>query len=181
MSYSHNHIGEDLLIHIKKGDELAFTAFCDQYHSFLFVKANQRLQNEEESKDVVQEICIWIWEHRETIDVSKGVQAWLMGAVRNKTAELVRQKIARRRRERRYADQQKTLQMSSFIEIKELGTQLHNAINAISPATRQAFILAYLEDKSLKEVAAEMGINVQSVKNHIHRALKLLRKKLEKK
>lgn len=182
MSNCHNHIGDDLLILIKKGDELAFAAFCDLYRTFLFVNANKRLQNEDESKDVVQDICIWIWEHRSSIDVSKGVQAWLRGAVRNKTSELIRQKIARRNREQHFADQQtQIVQMSRHIEMKELGAQINSAISAISPATRQAFILSYLEDKSLKEIAEEMGINVQSVKNHIHRALKQLRKKLPKK
>lgn len=181
MSTRHNHIGDDLILLMKKGDELAFAAFCDMYRSLLFLNANKRLQNEEEAKDVVQDILIWVWEHRKNIDVTKGVQAYLNGAVRNKTAELIRQKITRRRREQDFADGQQIVQATPFLEMKELGLQIKTAIGNISPATQQAFVLSYLEDKSLKEIAEVMGINVQSVKNHIQRALKLLRKQLPKK
>jgi RNA polymerase sigma-70 factor (ECF subfamily) len=182
MSTYHNHIGDDLILLIKKGDELAFAAFCDMYRSYLFLKANKRLQHEAAAKDVVQDIFIWIWEHRREIDVLKGVQAYLNGAVHNKTSELIRRKIARRRREQQYAEeQQQIVQITPILERKELSLQLKAAILDISPASRRAFVMSYLEDKSLKEIAGEMGINVQSVKNHIHRALKQLRKKLPKK
>lgn len=180
MSNSHNHTGDDLLRQIKNGDEDAFRDFCDKYRKILFIRAKRLLKNEDEAEDVVQEIFLWIWEHRDTIDVSQGIQAWLMGAVRNKTASLVRQQIARRRREKDYVDlRHQFVPESSSIETEELRVQIDIAINDISPAARQAFILSYLEDKTQKEIAAEMGIKVQSVKNHIHRAVTQLRKKLQ--
>lgn len=177
MSGFNHYTGEQLLILIKDGDKAAYTAFCERYRELLLLGAFKRLHDVDEAKDVVQEIFIWIWVKRSKIDISGGVRAYLRGAVFNRTADLIRKNVRRREQYLEYMSHKDLVIDKDHVESKELGQELTLAIELISPASREAFIKSYLEDKSHKEIASEMNINIQSVKNHIQRALKSLRNK----
>lgn len=175
MSALSHYTGEQLLILIKTGDKAAFTLFCERYWEYLLLLAFRRLQNVDEAKDVVQEIFIWIWVKRSTIDISIGVKAYLCGAVFNRTADLIRANVRRRGHNEQYMLLKDVVIDKDYLESKELDKELSLAIEMIAPASREAFKKSFLEDKSLKVIASEMNINLQSVKNHIQRALKALR------
>lgn len=170
--------GEQLLTFIQHGDKEAFTVFCERYREFLLLVAFQRLGHADEAKDVVQDVLIWVWVKRSEINISAGVKAYLRGAVFNRTADLIRKNASRRARHERYMYLKEHTVDKDFLESKELAKELALAIELISPASREAFVKSFIEDKSLKVIASEMNINVQSVKNHIQRALKALRGRL---
>lgn len=178
MSALDHYTGEQLLILIKTGDRAAFTSFCERYREYLLLWAFRRLRNVDEAEDVVQEIFIWIWVKRSTIDISAGVKGYLCGAVFNKTADMIRANVRRRGYHERYMLMKEVVVDKDYLEAKELGREISLAIEMIAPASREAFKKSFLEDKSLTVIASEMNINLQSVKNHIQRALKALRKKL---
>ncbi|OMP74852.1 RNA polymerase sigma factor [[Flexibacter] sp. ATCC 35208] len=175
MTVDNHYNGDQLIERLRDGDNDAFREIIDHYRSYLFVLAFRKLQNEDEAKDVVQEILISIWNNRGKIKINTNLQSYLSGAVHNKVSELIRQKIKRRERESFYLEHLDQTTSTLPLEGKEIYVRIYTAIHGISPATRKAFVLAYLESKSYKEIAEEMNINVQSVKNHIQRALKLLR------
>ncbi|WP_298738898.1 sigma-70 family RNA polymerase sigma factor [uncultured Chitinophaga sp.] len=169
-----------LLAQLKAGDEAAFTELFNKYRSVLYMEAYYRLKDHQEAQDIVQNIFTWIWMHRSAIPAEITFRQYLFRAVRNKCIDKHRKSktVMHFIREYGYAKESGTNQVP--LETKELSQQLTNAINAISaPASRKAFQLLYQEGKSHKTIALEMGINVQTVKNQISRALKVLRGKLK--
>ena len=49
---------------------------------------------------------------------------------------------------------------------------------SLPPKCREVFRLSYIEHKSTKEIAAELGVSTSTVSNHIHNALVILREAL---
>jgi RNA polymerase sigma-70 factor (ECF subfamily) len=180
MSLTNHYSADQLFLLIREGSETAFTIFCERYRDLLFSRAYSLLQDADEAQDVIQDVLVSFWAHRASLVTSTGIVSYLMGAIRLSCLALIRQKVNRRNRQRHYAALAATITGISPLEVKELSHSLNTAITMVSPASRKAFLLLYIERKALKEIADEMEINVQSVKNHIHRALKILRNYLGK-
>ena len=67
---------------------------------------------------------------------------------------------------------------SDFEDAVELRIALNAALLTLAPRQRQALALRYLGGLSDQEVAQALGISLGSVKTHIHRGLKGLRRRL---
>jgi RNA polymerase sigma-70 factor (family 1) len=171
---------DQLFLLMQQGDEAAFKMLYARYNDLLFTTAYYILKDEDEAKDVLQEVFVWFWLHRATIQINTTVKAYLKGAVRQGCAGMIRTDTNRNNRQQIYASLATRITGTSPLETKELGEQLDAAMALISPISRKAFIMLYVEEKSLKEIAVVLNIKVQTAKNHIQQALKILRKHLQK-
>lgn len=170
---------EQLFLLLQSGSKEAFKVIFDRYRKRLLIEAYSRLQDTEESHDIVQEVFSWLWEKKNILESPQCLKAYLLRVVRNKCVDQIRRNSSTRDKKQQYTWLADTHTTTIAIENKELGRQLDMAISSIPPASRLAFEQLYLHKKSLKEIAEQMDINVQSVKNHIHRALKNLRENLK--
>ena len=64
------------------------------------------------------------------------------------------------------------------ITMSEPAVELWSAVRSLPPRQREAVVLCYLEGMSRSEVAAEMGIGVETVKTHLERARRSLSEEL---
>ncbi|SHN45740.1 RNA polymerase sigma factor [Chitinophaga sp. CF418] len=179
-SLINNYSEDELFQLIQQGSEAAFAVLYQRYLDLLFSRAYTILQNEDEAKDVIQEVLIWLWDHRASVQINTNLKTYLTGAVQLRCADVIRKKANRNSRQQIYASLSTTITGTPSLETKELGNQLHAAMALISPTSRKVFILSYIEKKPLKEIAATMNMKVQTAKNHMQQALKTLRQHLQK-
>jgi RNA polymerase sigma-70 factor (ECF subfamily) len=177
---STNYSEDQLFLLIQQGSEAALGVLYSRYLDLLFSRAFFILQDEDEAKDVAQEVLIWCWNHRTSIQIHTTVKAYLMGAVKQQCADVLRKKANRNNRQQVYASLSTRITGTSPLETKELGNRLNTAMAMVSPNSRKAFMLSYIEKKPLKEIAVAMNIKVQTAKNHVQQALKILRQHLQK-
>lgn len=181
MNSNLNHYTTDQLFPlVQEGNDIAYAIFCKKVYNMLWLGAKYKTRDDDEAKDIIQDIYFWIWINRDQLGTINNINAYLLKMLDNRAADNFRSKAARKKREMIYSMSRETVSEDCPIEIKELGEDLRRAINAISPVCREAFIKSYLENKSHKVIAIEMAINVQSVRNNISRALKSLRIQLKK-
>jgi len=177
---NNNYSEDELFLLIRQGSEAAFSYLYQRYLDLLFSRAYTLLHNADEAKDVVQEVLIWLWDHRVSVQINTNLKAYLTGAVQQRCADLIRKKANRNSRQQIYASLSTTITGTSPLETKELGNQLQAAMALVSPTSRKVFIMSYIEKKQLKEIAAAMNMKVQTAKNHMQQALKILRQHLRK-
>ena len=58
---------------------------------------------------------------------------------------------------------------------REQALQVHDAMEKLSPNQRTAFLLRFIEEMDLPDIAEAMGMPVNTVKTHLHRAVKSVR------
>ena len=58
---------------------------------------------------------------------------------------------------------------------REQASQVHQAMERLSANQRTAFLLRFIEEMELQEIADAMGMPVTTVKTHLHRAVKSVR------
>jgi len=172
---------EELLREIKEGNESAFAAVYNHYQPLLLMEAYYKIRSTAEAEDMVQEIFTSLWNRRKEISTTIPLKHYLFKAVHLQYAYKCRKSEVARKfvQHSLYVSKEGTI--SHALENKEIFLQIKEAIATVTaPATRRAFEMLYIEDKSHKEIAVDMNIQPQVVKNQVSRALKIIRSHLKK-
>ncbi|UPK68066.1 RNA polymerase sigma factor [Chitinophaga filiformis] len=168
----------ELLRLIKKGDETAFTTLFHRYWTRMHLGAHSILKDEADACDIVQEVFIWFWQNKESIVINTTLKGYLLQAVRNKCINKLDKLATGEKRRKQYAYLKETMVTAVPMENSELRLTLHAAMGELGVASRTAFEMIYIDHKSQKETALELGISAHTVKTHVRNVLRKLRKKL---
>lgn len=168
-----------LLELLKSDDKKAFTEIYERYHSLLYIYANKKLDNNIESRDIIQDILMNIWNKRDVLSITGTLRSYLFTAVRNRILDI----FSHQQVEEKYMDSlQNLIQTSSpsdyMIREKELHAIIEFEINAMPPRMREIFTLSRKEWLSNNEIAHKLDISQNTVETQMKRALRLLRLKL---
>ena len=171
---------DELFNLVKAGNQMAFTLLVERYQDLLLMIAHQKLESEDEARDAVQEVLMWLWQKKESVQINSSLRNYLHGAIKNHCLNIIRAHNMTKKRKVHYAYIRETLTTPNDLENKELSIQLQNAISNIAPASRAVFEMQYIDGFSQKEIATKRGIGLQTVKNQVLSALKELRTSLSK-
>lgn len=172
---------EELLREMKEGSEATFAAVYNHYYPLLLMEAYYKIRSMSEAEDMVQEIFTSLWTRREKLSLTIPLKHYLFKAVHLQYAYKCRKSEVARKFIQHTLYVSREAATTAVLENKEIYCQIREAISAVSaPATRRAFELLYIEDKSHKEIAIDMNIQPQVVKNQVSRALKIIRSHLKK-
>lgn len=174
-------LSEDSLISlIKENDEDAFREIYERYSGLLYVFAFKKLKNEDEAKDIVQEIFITLWDKRTDLNFHTSLSSYLFRAIRNRALNIfVHQKYRDDYASsfQHYLDQRGT-EADTLLMEKELAAIIEREIDALPEKMREIFLLSRNEQLSHREIAEKLGISELTVKTQVKKALRKLRLKL---
>lgn len=165
---------------LKKGDKDAYTEIYQRYFRLLYVHAYKKLQDEEEAKDIIQELFTMLWMKREDILIKSNLIGFLYTVTRNRVLDYFAHKDVQSKYVNSlqgYIDQE-SLKTDHPIREKEFMKFIEQEIQALPPKMRTVFELSRNENRSHKEIAEQLNISEQTVSKQITNALKILRNKL---
>ncbi|SFO74318.1 RNA polymerase sigma-70 factor, ECF subfamily [Chitinophaga sp. YR627] len=168
-----------LLTALKKGDELAFSVLYDRYWAELYTMCYRRIGDEDAAKDIVQNIFVNLWTSRKEILIENTLAPYLNRAVRNRTISFYKKNMASMSRDAQFQHEQVQYAPDSSLDAKELEAVINDEIASMSDTMRKAFVLSRQENKSIREIATELSLSEQTIKNNISQALDRLRKKTQ--
>jgi RNA polymerase sigma-70 factor (ECF subfamily) len=166
-----------LLAALRKGDEKAFNILYERYWPEVYTMIYRRLGDEEAAKDIVQNIFVNLWTSRKEIFVENSLAPYLNKAARNKAISFYKKNLATLARDTAFQDDQVQHSPDSTLEAKELEAVINDEISKMPDTMRKTFVLSRQENKSIREIAAELSLSEQTIKNNISQALDRLRKK----
>lgn len=165
---------------VKENDEAAFREIYERYSGLLYVFAFKKLKNEDEAKDIVQEIFIVLWDKRADFNFHTSLTSYLFRAIRNRALNIfVHQKYRDDYASsfQHYLDHKSPEADTQLME-KELAAIIEREIDALPEKMREIFILSRNEQLSHREIAEKLGISELTVKTQVKKALRKLRMKL---
>ena len=180
MGFNEDISDDELVLALNDGSQLAYTAIYARYHSSLYLFAYSRLGNREEAKDIIHELFLSLWEKRSSIVLTQNLRVYLYTAVRNRILDLIKhQKVSARYIEslQHFMDTQQS-EVEEQLLLADLPEKIELAIQSLPDKMRRVFELSRKVNFTRKEIAQELGLSEQTVKSHIHHALKLLKRKL---
>jgi len=169
-----------LLEQLRKGNHDAFVEIYHRYKLRLAGNLLRMLKSPELAEELLQELFVRLWTHRQQIDLNQPIKSYLFRIGEN----LVRDTFRRAAKDKRM--QQHLLAATSYtyphveelVISSETKTELYQAIEMLPPKRREVFILCKLESKSYEEVSKLLNISPGTVNDHIRKANRFLRQYL---
>lgn len=166
---------------LRKGDIFAFNELFNKYSQKVYNFSMQHLKNEDDVKDLVQEIFAKIWDIRHRIDEKKSFNAFLFTISLNTIRDYFRKQVKNRKLIEKWLEEAKSYSESTLeaVELASLEKVVGSAVEQLPPKRQMVFRLSRLEGLSNDEIADIMKIEKKTVENHLNLALRYLRNMLQ--
>ena len=172
-----------LVAAVQQGDVDAFRTLHEHYIVDLLDFTYTYLRSRDDAEEVVQDLFLWIWEHRHEWSAPGSVRAYLFKAVRNRAINRLRQRRVQARFAERVAqandpkglDPPVASDPLADVTAEELDAVIARAVEALPPRSREVFLLVRERHLSHADVAELLGISPKTVENHMTSALGALR------
>lgn len=172
---------------LKNGEEQAYKYLFDHHYVLLCKFANELVGDRFLAETIVGDIIFHLWEIRDRVEITVSIRSYLMRAVRNRcynhlSCEREKREVFLSRVEINSLDpyvQEDTHPLGRLLE-RELEGEIARSIGNLGEECRRVFKMSRFEQKKNEEIAAELGISVNTVKYHIKNALSCLRRDLGK-
>jgi RNA polymerase sigma-70 factor (ECF subfamily) len=155
-----------------------FEGLFKEYFPSLMAFARKILGDEEEAREVVQQVFINLWEKRAALDLSTSLKSYLFTSVHNRSLNVIRDR--KKFSSAEMPDVAGEWDVSAQIESMELEGKIREGIDSLPEKCREVFELNRFEGLKYSEIAAKLGISVKTVENQMSKALKILREQLGK-
>ncbi len=169
-----------LIARLADNDQQAFDCIYRMYSCRLITYCRAYIKCREDIEELVQDVFMSLWNNRSKIKNTGTLKPLLFKSTRNRIINYYRAAL----NELTYQDYRGvdnyrvTEDCLQEIEYKEFRETVIQQIALLPDTQRKAVMLSKIQGRSNEEIAAMMGINVQSVKNAIHMGLKKLRRSL---
>jgi RNA polymerase sigma-70 factor, ECF subfamily len=178
-----------MIAKILDGDSQLFHELIRPYERRVYVMALSFLQNEADAEDAAQEAFLKAFRNLSSFRGEAKFGTWLVSITLNEARSRIRRRdtIKTESLDESPDDPGHTSPAllrdwkdipSEALERKEVRLLLQRAITALPRIYREVFQLRDIEQLSVNEAAAALGISIGSVRVRLHRARMMLQKKL---
>ena len=177
----------ELVEQAQRGDELAFRTIMERHNRRLYRVARTVLKDESEAEDAVQEAYLRAFSALSTFRGEASLATWLTRIVLNEA-------LGRKRKQRpmlplddiqeggaqiiRFPNMNPEIDPERSAAQSQIRTLIEKSIDALPDSFRIVFVLRDVEELSIEETAAFLGVRPETIKTRLHRARRLLREQL---
>ncbi|WP_345952823.1 RNA polymerase sigma-70 factor [Mucilaginibacter sp. PAMB04168] len=180
MSEQSDYFNSNLIHKFKAGDEAAFKLVFDQNFKKLYVFAFKMLKSREHAEEVVNDAFLNVWSNRDRMDDSLSITPYLFTVTKRLALNALRQTASSQKAIDNLWNRIENIsnQTEEAILLNDLQRFTESKIAILPPQQQQIFKLSRNEGLSYEEIAEQLGISKNTVRNHLSSALKTLRKHL---
>jgi RNA polymerase sigma-70 factor (ECF subfamily) len=175
------YIDDKLIIkNLKDGDVLSFDSIFKKYNKKVYYFAISYLKNKEEAEDVVQEVFMNLWKHRDQINEYYVFSKYLFKITYNAICKKFRKQASDKKQ------LEETLQnilieddsTNLDIEYNNLLETANSLISKLPSRQKSIFLLRLNEQLTNEQIAKQLKISIKTVENYLATAKTSLRKSL---
>jgi RNA polymerase sigma factor (sigma-70 family) len=164
------------------GDRDAFAQIVSRYQSLICALAYSRTGNLASSQDLAQDTFVTAWRQIAELHEPAKLRSWLSGIVRNLAANAARVERRRGGPPARLDAIDEPVSSASDPEALSVTHEeealLWRALSTLPETFREPLVLFYREEQSIAEVAAQLELSVDAVKQRLSRGRAMLRDEL---
>jgi RNA polymerase sigma-70 factor (ECF subfamily) len=180
MNYHLNHSIKKKLLS-SKSEIKALEQLFKTFQSGLVSFAYRMVYNEEDAREIVQDVFMGVWRNRAKLDLNEGLKSYLFTATKNKALNHLKKK------------KEETVELEAVsyglaaspstdseaqLQAEEMKAIIFDEVNKLPDRCRQIFLLSREEGLSYKEIAERLDVSSKTVENQIGIALKRLKERV---
>ncbi|MEX0647685.1 MAG: RNA polymerase sigma-70 factor [Balneolaceae bacterium] len=168
---------KNIVIRIRNGDKEAFEEAYWQYSDTLHRLALRFLKDDQLAEDAVQDLFINLWNDRKKLDQEKSLKAFLFVSLKNHVLNMIKKNKRRIIRQFEYVNiNEGTPEKTDDAIIQSDYRFIYNrGLKQLPVVKRQIYELKMGNNFSNDEIAARLGLSVNTVKSHYYLAKKSMR------
>lgn len=163
-----------LLDLLKSGRSEAFVECYTRYRTSLTVYATSILGNESDAQDLVQDFFTDFYERQLYKNITT-LKYFLIASIKNRCLNRIRDNGNRQRILKIIAPKDDGLSPESDMDLRRLQAEISSTISNVAPLSAKVFELTYFKGMNRNEIAEEMRISPNTVKNQLLRAVKIVK------
>lgn len=174
-------INKLLVIELMEGNEKAFSELFNMFYNDVYGYSLSMLKNEVLAEEIVQEVFLNIWLHRERLNPDLSFKSYVFTITRNLTFNLI-SKVAnshKLKEEVFYTSQKSYSPIEDGIAEADYDAIKNKAIEQLPHKRRIIFEMSRNKEMSYEEISKELNISVSTVKGQMSKALAEIRNFLE--
>jgi RNA polymerase sigma-70 factor (ECF subfamily) len=179
-----NYLEKELIEKIRNNDTRAFDVVFNRYYSILCTFAADLIMRIDLAEEIVQDVFVKFWDHRNSIHVTTSLKAYLFKMVQNSCYNYIRDH-ATLKNIKEVSIEDITLQFellkindtdSVFDKLwsAEMESDLSKAIESLPDQCKEIFYLCRYEGLTYSEISKKLAISVSTVKTQMSRAMEKL-------
>lgn len=159
---------------VKQDDRIAYEQLYRRYVALLYAEVFKRIRHQTDAEDIVQDIFLSLWEKRARVELKGRLFSYLYGMAQNKVFNYYRDKKI----PVDYLEIWETLpevhaalveQPAAFreAELATMETLIEAERRNLPPRMRQVYELRYEKEMSPQEIAEQLILSPNTVRNHL--------------
>lgn len=169
------------LITSAKSELKIFDELYVKYHKAVYHNIKKLVHDEEAALDILQEVFMSLWENREKLDLSSFTGGWLFVVSYNKSISYLRKKVIesidysegfaelQADENKEWNDQ---VEMDYLMKLKVL----EEAVDILPHRKKQVFQMCRFEGRSKEEVAEQLQLSTDTVKDYLKQSNQMIRR-----
>ncbi|WP_162426101.1 RNA polymerase sigma factor [Pontibacter pudoricolor] len=167
-----------LVSELNKGSEKAYDELFHMFFGRLCVFAMKFVKDKESAEEVVEDAMVVLWEKRDKFENLAALKGYLYTTVRNGSLDYLK-KNGRNTSLDGLENNQSFSTTDDYILEEEVHAVLYQAMASLPTKCRRVFELSCIDELKYSEIAADMGISLNTVKSQRARAIQLLKEILK--
>lgn len=164
------------LTRAQAGDHDAFAELIERHEAMVYSLAYHFFNDRSRAEEVAQDVFLQLYRNLASLETESHVLFWLRQVTTRRCIDQVR----RARMKAVSLDDAGELKVVDRLADPFLDRRLKKLVQELPDLQRAVVTLRYQEDLDPSEICRIVGLPVNTVKSHLHRALQALRKRLEK-
>lgn len=159
----------------ERHSESAFAELVRRYLDLVYSAALRMVRDTHLAEDITQGVFVALAQNARQLTDHPVLSGWLHRTAQNLAANAVRTDVRRRIREQEAATMNELLSAESDVSWEHIAPHLDDALGELNEVDRDALLLRYFENKSLREVGATLGTSDDTAQKRVSRAVERLR------
>ncbi|MCU0443854.1 MAG: RNA polymerase sigma-70 factor [Microscillaceae bacterium] len=163
---------------VNTADYRAFEGLFHHFYSNLCKYAYRVVHSEAKAEELVSDVFLRIWTHREHINIQSSFQSYLFKSVHNQCLDYLRSQYARQSskfEEISYHHAQACESPEQTMIFYETNQKIEAAIDKLAPQARLIFRMSRDQGLKYREIAEALNLSIKTIETQMGRALKQLR------
>ncbi len=166
---------------VKQDDSSAFEVLYNRHWEKCYTISYWHILEQESAKDLVQELFVDLWDKRKQINILETVEGYLKIAVRNRIYNHIRSLSIKKKHYDTISQDSRedgfsTEELNNERELRRL---YQEEIRKLPPKMKEIFTLSKERGLSITQIAGQLSLSEQTIKNQLGNALKKIRSGLE--
>jgi len=165
---------------IRADNVFAFDVVYRRYSKRIYKFSFSILKSHEEAENITQDVFLNLWTNRNKIENCSLVKYYIFTISYNLAVSIIRKKA----RETKFIEYIKTLNnpvqdpVNLQFEYNELTDKLNSIIQKLPERQREIFKLHKIDGLKYSEISDKLNISVNTIENHMSRAIRSIKGKL---